>query len=145
MERVKKAVGLLIAGALVLACKDQPDPRLKDVTAVFVKGNNQAAEAARQALKSGKTCLALATKESDADATLEIGNDSQSMGGAMGGFGGRTNVVSGALTLKSGDLVWSRSERTSDAPFMSGAKTAGGLLISHLAGDSACKDRKQKR
>lgn len=122
--------------------KDSPDPRLKAVNAVFVKGNNQAAEAARKSLKSGKTCLSLADKESVADAILEIGNDAQTMGGTFGSLGARTNVVSATLTLNSGELVWSRSERASDAPFMSGAKSAGNSLVSRLATDCACKQRK---
>jgi hypothetical protein len=125
-------------------CKNLPDERLKTVGSVFVRGNNQAAEAARQALRSGKTCLSLATKEADADAVLDIGNDSQTMGGQFGGMGARTNVVSGTLTLKSGDLVWSRSERGNDAPFMSGAKSGGSALVLNLGKDCSCKDRKPK-
>ena len=67
----------------------------------------------------------------------------QTQGGVVGGLGGRSWIVSGTLTLKSGDLVWSRSERFADAPFMSGGKTAGNLLIRHLADAAGCRQRKK--
>lgn len=108
---------------------------------VFVSGNNQAAEKARAVLRNGKTCFTLTTKAADGDAVLEITTDTQSQGGTFGAFGGRTWIASGTLTLKSGDLAWSRSERFSDAPFMSGGKTAGDLLVNRLAKDAGCKER----
>lgn len=134
-------VVLLAAGCAV--CKDRPDARLKTVTSIFVSGNNQAAEGARQALKAGNTRLTLATNKDDADAVLEISADSQSQGGPIGGMGGRAWITSGTLTLKSGDLVWSRSERASDAPLMSGGKTGGSLLVRHLSDDAACRERQK--
>jgi hypothetical protein len=116
---------------------------LKGVNSVFVSGNNQAAEAARQVLQEGKTCLTLATKASDADAVLDVSAEAQRQAGMIGGFGGRSWIASGVLTLKSGDLVWSRSERFSDAPLKSGGKTAGSLLIRRLADGVGCKDRRK--
>lgn len=123
--------------------KDKPDARLRDVSTVFVAGNNQAAERARETLRSGKTCLALAMKADDADATLEVATEGQSMRGQIGGLGGRSWVVSGTLTLRSGDLIWSRSTRNSDAPFVSGAKASGDVLVKELASDASCKDRQK--
>ena len=121
--------------------KEKPDARLQSVTSVFVAGNNQAAEKARAVLRSGRTCLVLAPKASDADAVLEVSVDTQTQGGMIGGFGGRTWIGSGTLTLRSGELIWSRSERFSDAPFMSGGKVSGGLLVGHLSQDAGCKKR----
>jgi len=115
------------------------------VTAIFITGNNQAAEGARHELEGKRTCFTLATKADDADAVLAIDASTQSegseSGGLGGGFGGRHWIVSGTLTLKSGDLVWSHSERFMDAPFKSGGKTAGSLLIRHLADAASCKER----
>jgi hypothetical protein len=136
----------LIAAAAIpnaATCKDRPDPRLGTVGAVFVAGNNQAAEKARETLRGGKTYLSLAMNADSADATLEIAAESQSMGGGFGSFGGRTWIASGNLTLKSGDLVWSRSERFSDDPLRSGGKIAGNLLVRRLADDAGCKQRAQ--
>ncbi|MBI4166718.1 MAG: hypothetical protein HY508_13390 [Acidobacteria bacterium] len=97
--------------------KSKPDPRLREVKSIFVKGNSQAAEKAREKLDEGKTCFSLATKADDADAVLEIGDSATADPGVLGSFGGRHNVVSGTVTLKSGDLVWSHTARFSDAPF----------------------------
>lgn len=134
----------LLGLPIVAPCKDKPDPRLATVTTVFVKGNNQGAKKARATLGSGKTRLSLATKAEGADAVLEVAAESQSMGGGFGGFGGRTWVVSGTLTLESGDLVWSHSQRFSDDPLRSGGKISGELLVKHLAADADCKDRVKK-
>lgn len=132
---------IILLAPFALLTKDHPDERLKSVSSIFVSGNNQAAEGARQAIKNGKTCFVLADKAVGADATLEIANENQSMGGHIGALGGRSSVVSGTLTLSTGELVWSRSEQASDAPMMSGAKTAGNLLVRHLADEAACKQR----
>ena len=107
----------------------------------FIAGNNQAAEKARSVLRSRRTCLVLAPKATDADAVLEISVDTQTQGGMIGGFGGRTWIASGTLTLRSGELIWSRSVRFSDAPLISGGKTSGGSLVHELANDSGCKKR----
>jgi len=125
------------------APKDRPDERLKSVTSVFVSGNNQVAEGARATLQNQKTCLTLATKAADADAVLDINAETQRESGDIGGFGGRTWIAAGTLTLKSGDLIWSRSERFMDAPFKSGGKTAGNLLVRHLADSAGCKERRK--
>ncbi|MCI0404137.1 MAG: hypothetical protein L0212_11555 [Acidobacteria bacterium] len=133
----------LLLCAPALLAKDKPDPRLREVSTIFVKGNNQAAEKIRELLRKGKTCFQLATKAEDADAVLEVDADAAADPGSLGSFGRREWIVSGTLTLKSGDLVWSKSRRFGDAPFMSGAKSGGDVLLHDLAKDADCKNRKK--
>ena len=132
-------VGLFSITALLSA--EKPDGRLKTVNSVFVSGNNQAAEKARELLRSGKTCLALADKAGDADAVMEIRAEGQTQGGNFGMLGGRNWIASATLTLSSGALIWSHSERFMDAPLKSGGKAAGALLVNRLVRDAACKQR----
>jgi hypothetical protein len=134
---------LTLSSATTARGKDRADPRLQGVTSVFIAGNNQAAEGARAALRRGKSCLVLVDRAPDADAVLEIVTDSQSMGGHLGTFGARNWIASGSLTLKSGELIWSHSERFGDAPFMSGGKTTGDALVRQLGRDAGCKSRKK--
>jgi hypothetical protein len=122
-------------------CAEPGDQRLQAIVSVFVSGNNQAAEKARDTLRNEKTCLRLAPNAAESDAVLEIALESQSQGGVLRSFGGRASIASGTLTLKSGDLVWSRSYRFSDAPFGSGGKVAGDLLVRRLAKEAGCKRR----
>jgi hypothetical protein len=138
--RIAFVATLAIIGA---TARDRADERLKSLASIFLTGNNQAAEGARQTLQDGKTCLSLVTKAIDGDGVLDVTADAQTQGGPAGGMGGRAWIASGTLTLKSGDLVWSRSVRFSDAPFMSGGKTAGSLLIHRLAVSAGCKDRRK--
>jgi hypothetical protein len=134
------AAGLL-CGVFALSAREHADERLRGITSVFVSGNNQAAEGARAEIGKGKTCFALATKTAEADAVVDISAESQSQGGEFGSLGGREWIASATVTLKSGDLIWSRSERFGDAPFKSGGKTAGMLLVHKLAIAASCKDR----
>jgi hypothetical protein len=119
--------------------KDTPDPRLREVKTIFVAGNNEAAEKIRSDLRSdsakGKACFTLVTKVADADAVLEINDDSVKEPGLTTG---RHDRVTGTLTTNSGDLIWSRTDSFSDAPFMSGVKTAAGLVYKRLK-TAACK------
>jgi hypothetical protein len=113
------------------------NPQLKTVRTIFVRGTNEAADHARRALTSNG-CLLLAGQADAADGVLEIATDTAPMGGALGGLG-RNWLVSATLTVRaSGDLVWSKSMRQTDAPFMAGGKTSGKLLISYLAKDAGC-------
>lgn len=141
MKRYRPLVLVFFLLPALSPCKEKPDPRLNDVASVFVAGNNQAAEKARVAIRNGKSCFTLAGKAADADAVLEIKADTETQGGTFGSLGARTWIASATLTLKSGDLVWSKSERFNDAPFMSGGKTTGDLLVHRLARDAGCKDR----
>ena len=133
-----RAILTVLILALAVLAKDHPDERLRSVRTLFVAGNNQAAEKARQILRDGKTCFALSTKGDAADATLEIAAESQTMGGGFGSLGARTWIASGNLTLRSGDLIWSHSQRFSDDPLRSGGKIAGELLLKRLASEG-CK------
>lgn len=133
---------LLTASVFAGDKKSTTDPRIREVKTIFVAGNNQAAEEARKVLAAGKTCFALATKQADADATLDLSDQSGMDPGGFGTLGQRHSVVSGTLTLKSGDLLWSHSERWSDRPFKSGAKQGGELLVKRLAREADCKSRK---
>ena len=144
----KKICGaVLVVVAVTVGCwGEDKDPRLVKVSTIYVEGNNQAAQAIRKKLRKGfkKGCLTLATKRTEADAILQINEGNQSMGGPTGGLGGRSSVVSGTLVTLDEEYLWDHSERFSDAPFMSGAKTAGGLLLHRLAKDAQCKKRKKK-
>ena len=98
---------------------------------VFVNGNNQAASHIRKELKKEKQkgCLREALKAEDADAVLEIDSDSEAESGP---FAVRQWIVSGKLHSKSGEVLWSESERLEDAPLSSGGKTAAKVLLGHL-------------
>ena len=103
--------------------------KLKTVHSIFVDGNNVGAIKIREEIEKGKTCFTLASKASEADAVFAIIADSQTANGIM--FS-RDYIVSGNLTDKAGELLWSGSERFQDAPFMNGGKTAGKILIGDL-------------
>lgn len=119
-------------------------PELAKVNTLFVAGNSQAADKAREMVRESKTCFALALKRGEADAVLELNDSSTASTGLMGGLGQKHSTVSGTVTLKTGELIWSDSQRFSDAPLMSGSKTAAKLLIDDLATAADCKARKKK-
>jgi hypothetical protein len=128
---------LAVVVLTLTAVSQKIDPRLSGIHALFIKGNNQAAEGARKELEKDETkrkgCLTLATNPKDSDATLEIAGDSSSSeGGSFGSLGARNWIASGTLTTQGGDVLWQQSERFSDAPFQSGGKTAGKLLYLRL-------------
>lgn len=130
---------LLLVLVSVAFAKTDPDPHFKDIHSIFVSGNNQAAEQVQAELEKdtakGKGCFVLATNPKEADASLALATDSNSQGqglGSPGSFGGRNWIVSGTLTTKNGDQLWSHSERFSDAPFRSGGKVAGKLVYLRL-------------
>src|SRR5947209_7384361 len=103
---MRKSVVTMVLVILPLVCSaanDRPAEQLRSVSSIYISGNNQAAEGARRVVTAGKTCFTLATKADAADAVLEVAAESQSMGGPIGGLGGRSSVVSGTLTLRSGD------------------------------------------
>jgi hypothetical protein len=140
---MNKSALMVIFTLSTMNAADKTATLLSSVQTIFVAGNNQAAEKARDYIVKGKTCFELATKADAADAVLEIESESQTKGGVFGSMGARHSVVSGTLTLKSGDLVWSKSDRFGDAPFMSGAKVAGESLVRKLVKDARCSDRKE--
>jgi len=116
-------------------------PELGKVNTLFVIGNSQAADKAREMLKEGKLCLALAPKKEEADAVLDVSDSATGDGGVLRT---RTSIVSATVTLRSGELVWSGSQRFSDAPFTSGSKTAAKLLMTDLGHAADCKNRKKE-
>jgi hypothetical protein len=129
-----KIFGVILAVVVLTlsAASQKIDPRLSGIHALFIKGNNQAAEGARKELEKDemkhKGCFTLATNPKDSDASLEIAAESS----AAGSLGVRDWIASGSLTTTSGDVLWQESERFSDAPFQSGGKTAGKLLYLRL-------------
>lgn len=135
---------ILILSSTIFA-KQKPVPELQTVTTIFVSGTNEAADELRDRLRDNKTCLQLATKADDAEATLEVKAEGLSNGGEYNRIlGSGTWVVSGTVTLKSGDQVWSKSERYSDTPFgHSGAKAAAKLLLGDLSKAAGCKLRQK--
>jgi len=129
----------ILALSFSLADAAPPDPRLHTVKKIFVAGNNEAAEKIRSEVRKdtdkGKVCFALVTRSGDADATLDVADDSVKEPGLVSG---RHDRVTASVTLNSGDLIWSYTQSFSDAPFMSGVKTAAGLVYGKLKKD-ACK------
>jgi hypothetical protein len=122
--------------------KEKPHPRLQQVTSIYVKGNNEAADKAREILRKAKTCFSLATNEVEGDAVLDVGQGGEQMPNDLSLAGGREDRVSFSLTLKSGDLLWSDSYKASGALGMGGAKSAADLLMHRLARAADCKKRK---
>jgi hypothetical protein len=137
---MKRLFVLCLLLAVPLMARQKPVAALSGISSVFVQGNNQAAEKARDDLSKSNSCLALATKASDADAVLDISVAMPARDNTMQGlFGPATSIVSATLTMKSGDLVWSKSERYGDTPLRSGAKIAGGLIIKDLIAARGCE------
>jgi len=61
-----------------------------------------------------KACFVLALKEADANATLAV-NDQSAI--ETGRLNTRNDRVTGTLTVKTGELIWSATDHFSDAPF----------------------------
>jgi len=140
MKQLGPIVALAIAVLAACPVVGKPknlDPRIKDVRKVFVKGTNEAERAREELTKNG--CLSLAGSAESADAVMEVNADAVSQGGILGNAGARNWIVSGTLTVKSGDLIWSKSTRVMDAPFRGGGGVAGKLLVNYLSKDAGCK------
>ena len=135
-----------LAVAAVGGCwAGEKNPRLLKVTAIYVQGNNRAAQAIRRKLRKGfkKGCLTLANKHTEADAVLQVDTQFQNTSG-IPGLGGSRSVASGTLTTPGGEYLWDHSARFTNAPFRSGAKTAGVLVLHRLAKAAQCKARLKK-
>jgi hypothetical protein len=136
---MKRVVILLAVAASVGTPREKPNPQvaaLKGKT-VFVKGNNEAAEKIRSLIREDKkACFVLALKEADANATLAV-NDQSAI--ETGGLNTRNDRVTGTLTVKTGELVWSATDHFSDAPLMSGVKTAAKLLYGRMQRAADCR------
>jgi hypothetical protein len=147
---VKPAPAVIVALALIAvgAFAQGEKPPLTGLRVLFVKGNNEAATKMREMLSKGKgrlSCLRLASKEDAADGTLEVSVSNISDSGALGSLGRRHSSVSATLTTRSGDLIWSGDRRFSDAPFMSGAKSAADILLHDLAKQIGCPKEDKKK
>ena len=138
---MKRVLLVVLALSLSLSAKD---PRLQEVTTIFVQGNSEAATHVRKLLVKrsgkGKTCLRLMGKAEAADAVLEIAQDETGGDGLMNR---RRDVVSGVLTLADGDLVWSKTRRFQGGAFgmIKGSKNAAKLLVGDLEKACDCKRR----
>ena len=121
-------IGICLAQAQT---EDDRTEKLRSIRVVFVDGNNQAASHIRKELKKEKQrgCLREALKAEDADAVLEIDSHSEAESGP---FAERHWIVSGRLHSKSGEVLWSESERLEDEPFNNGGKTAAKVLLGQL-------------
>jgi hypothetical protein len=146
MFRAVALVDLVVLsfGLPLLAGKKErkPIPELAEANSIFVAGNSQAADQPREVLRERRTCFTLTGKREDADAALEIGDGATADAGVLRT---RTSIVSRTVTLHSGKMVWSNSRRFSDAPFISGSKTAAKLLPGDLVSAADCKGREGKK
>jgi hypothetical protein len=128
---------LIAAIFMIGICLAQPQTqddlteKLRSIRLVFVDGNNQAAGHIRKELRKEKQrgCLREALKAEDADAVLEIDSHSEVESGP---FAERHWIVSGKLHSRSGEVLWSDSERLEDEPFNRGGKTAAKELLGQL-------------
>jgi hypothetical protein len=112
----------------LLVAKDQkgPDPALANFHKVFVKGNSEAAVRVRTVLnkdtKSGKSgpnktgCLELVSNPADADGVLEIEGREEPRNPSDVLPGLNSNHVSGTLTDKQGNVIWSGAKAGNNMP-----------------------------
>jgi hypothetical protein len=101
---MRTLVPILILAARLAMPADKTNPQVAALRgkSIFVEGNNQAAQKIRSFISDDKkTCFVLAPKQADADATLAVSDEPLSRA---------SHRVSGTLTLKSGDLVWSATD-----------------------------------
>ena len=107
-----------------------PDPRVRDVRIVFIKGNNEAAIRARQNL-SKWTCFRFANSPGHADAVLDF-SQQQSVSGALISANRERSIVSAELTAKDGDVLWSGSATQDAGIINTGAGSAAIYVLRQL-------------
>ena len=101
---MKKVIAFLILAACVAMPSDKSNAQVVALKgkSVFVQGNNQAANKIRSLISGDKkACFILAPKEADAEASLAISDEALPQA---------SNRVSGTLTLKTGELIWSATD-----------------------------------
>ena len=146
-------VGLMFTAPTV-ARKRKADPALRDIHNLFVKGNNEAATNLRKVL-AGHTskldnfmsghgsqggCFTLVGNADAADAVLEVSQERTSGGiESAAGTNDATTVVSGTLTDKQGNLVWSESKQGLSGLVHTGAGDAPRKLAEALESATGCK------
>jgi len=114
--------------------KAEVDPRVQEVRTIFIKGNNEAAVKARENL-SKWTCFRLAKNASAADGILEF-SQQQSVSGAVFSSNRERSIVSGELTSKDGDVLWSKSATQDAGLINTGAGSAARSVLVHLQRDA---------
>ena len=120
---------------------------ISDVRSIFISGNNEAtADARRNLLKiqsksPDHACFHISGVRAAADAVLDL-NESDTSGGSGGIFGGNgheTTVVSGSLTNKNGDLLWSDAKQGIQGIVHTGAGDAEGNSMRSLFKAAGCR------
>ncbi len=107
-----------------------PDRRLRLVHTMYIKGNNEAANLAKQMLES-TTCFKLSRNAGTADAILEIGSkDSESKSLVFGRD--VKSVVSATVTNSSGDELFSLTESFNSGIVNSGMGSATKIVLANL-------------
>jgi hypothetical protein len=132
----------ILLGAAILLAKDKPAveqenlTKLQAVKTVFVDGNNESADKARQHLESW-TCLSLANNKSTADAVMDVKEQQKP----------NTDInkvaTSITMTLPNGDLIWSRT-KSGEGFVHSGAGEAVEKVLHDLSKD-ACPGSHYRR
>lgn len=122
--------------------KDKVDPRLREISNIFLGGAGEAADKIREVVTKGKTCFAIVEKPDEADGILELVEEVSTGGDNLVSHSARQIALTGKVSLKgSADAIWVQTQRATDTSFLSGSKAAGELLIKFLAKDAACKER----
>ena len=111
-------VGFLLLVAFTLSAKDKEDPRLRQVSKIFVTGNSRSANELRKALADLRKnthwkniCISGVSNKDEADSTLDLAETVPLGGGGDGSV--RLPSSSATITLKSGDLIWSNDSQYS--------------------------------
>ena len=119
---------------------------LADVRTIFIDGNNESANNARNDLLKiitkypNSACFKLVGIRKSADATLQIAESDTAggSGGILGGTNLESTVASGTLTNAEGDLLWSNSKQGVQGVFHTGAGDAARMLIVPLYLAAGC-------
>ena len=101
---------------------------------LFRSGNNEAAVKARENL-SKWTCFHLAKNAGAADGVLDFSQE-QSVSGALISSNRERSIVSGELTTKDGDVLWSKSATQDAGIINTGAASAAHSVLLHLQQDA---------
>lgn len=96
-------ITILIIPYLATAKKKTVDPRVREIKTIFITGSGTAAVKGRERLEE-KTCYKLATNKDKADAVLQLNQDVEHAAG-------RGTVTAELTDTKSGDLIWSSSQK----------------------------------
>jgi hypothetical protein len=138
-----RVLTMLLAFSIAAVAADSAE--LGKIRTIYVKSTGPEGVKVRQMLEKRKTCFSLARNADDADAILDLTGESQLKSGVLGEhLDIRSNEVTGVLSTKEGDYLWSRSERFEDAPFMNGRKVAAEIILKVLNKQAGCKGNRRK-